>query len=59
VATQDPEVKTDFHIPEYRGQQDVTVRQSLGKVNLTHRYQLEERFVHNAGKVRLEDGTTF
>jgi hypothetical protein len=31
----------------------------LGKVNLTHRYQLEERFVHNASKVMLEDGTTF
>jgi hypothetical protein len=59
VATQDPEIKAGFHIPEYRGQQDVTVRQSLGKVNLTHRYQLEERFVHNASKLRLEDGTTF
>lgn len=59
VATQDPEVKTGFHIPEYRGQQDVTVRQSLGKLNLTHRYQLEERFIHNASKLMLEDGTTF
>jgi hypothetical protein len=59
VATQAPDIKTGFHIPEYRGQQDVTVRHSLGKVNLTHRYQLEERFVHNASKLRLEDGTTF
>jgi hypothetical protein len=25
VGTQDPEVKTDFHIPEW-GQQDVTVK---------------------------------
>jgi hypothetical protein len=32
VGTQDPELKR-FHIPEYRGQQDVTVRQSL-KVKL-------------------------
>jgi hypothetical protein len=59
VATQDPEVKTGFHIPEYRLQQDATVKQTLGKVNLTHRYMIEERFVHNASKLMLEDGTTF
>lgn len=59
VATQDPEVKHGFDIPEYRGQQDITVRQSIGKVNLTHRYQLEERFVHNVSKAVLEDRTTF
>lgn len=59
VATQDPEVKNGFHIPEYRFQQDVTVKQALGKVNLTHRYLLEQRFVHNASKLMLEDGTTF
>jgi hypothetical protein len=35
VATQDPKVKTGFHIPEYRLQQDATVKQALGKVNLT------------------------
>jgi hypothetical protein len=33
-------------------------RQSLGKFDY-HRYQLEERFVHNASKLTLEDGTTF
>jgi hypothetical protein len=59
VATQDPEVNTGFHIPEYRLQQDATVKQVLGIVNLTHRYLLEERFVHNASKLMLEDGTTF
>jgi hypothetical protein len=59
VATQDPEVNTGFHIPEYRLQQDATVKQALGKVNLTHRYMLEERFVHNASKLMLEGGTTF
>jgi hypothetical protein len=56
--TQDPKVKTGFHIPEYRLQQDATVKQALGKVNLTHRYMLEERFVHNASKVTL-CATTF
>ena len=51
VATQNPEVKTGFHIPEHRLQQDATVKQTLGKVNLTHRYMIEERFVHNASGV--------
>jgi hypothetical protein len=59
VARQDPEIKTGFHITEYRGQQDITVRQSLGKLNLTHRYQVEERFVNSASKLMLEDETTF
>ncbi|SEQ18215.1 Protein of unknown function [Flavobacterium frigoris] len=59
VATQNPEVKNEFHVPEYRAQQDVSIRQALGKVNLTHRYQLEERFIRNASKLQLEDGTTF
>ncbi|WP_016988641.1 DUF2490 domain-containing protein [Flavobacterium sp. ACAM 123] len=59
LATQDPEVKNGFHIPEYRVQQDVTVKQVLGKVNLTHRYLLEERFVRNASKLASEEGTTF
>jgi hypothetical protein len=55
----DPKVKTGFHIPEYRLQQDATVKQALGKVNLTHRYMLEERFVHNASKVTLESTVLF
>lgn len=59
VATQNPEVKNDFHVPEYRVQQDISIKQSLGKVNLTHRYLLEERFTHNSTKMQLENGTTF
>lgn len=59
VATQEPEVSTGFHVPEYRLQQDVSVKQSLGKINLTHRYQLEERFIQNSSKLMIEDGTTF
>ncbi|UQD55957.1 DUF2490 domain-containing protein [Flavobacterium sp. K5-23] len=59
VATQDPEIINGFHIPEYRAQQDVTVKQSLGKINLSHRYMIEERFVHNSSKLMLEEGTTF
>jgi len=59
VATQNPEVDLGFNVPEYRGQQEVSVKQSLGKIMLTHRYQIEERFVHNFDKEGLVDGTTF
>lgn len=59
VATQDPHVDPGFDIPEYRGQQDVTLKQKLGKITLNHRYQIEERFIHNYDKLGLEEGTTF
>jgi hypothetical protein len=59
VATQIPEVTTDFNIPEYRGQQDVTWKQIAGKINFNQRFQLEERFIHNANKEELLPGTTF
>jgi len=59
VATRDPNVEPGFNVPEYRGQQDVTLKQKFGKINLNHRYQIEERFIHNYDKLGLQDGTTF
>jgi hypothetical protein len=59
VATQNPEVTFDFKIPEYRGQQDITWKQNIGKITLNQRFQLEERFIHNANKEELLSGTTF
>lgn len=59
VATQVPEINPDFNIPEYRGQQDITWKENLGKVTLNQRFQLEERFVHNANSDMLLPGTTF
>lgn len=59
VATQDPEVINPFHGKEYRGQQDITIKQSVGKINLSHRYQIEERWIKNASQFRLEGGTSF
>ena len=59
VSTQDPEIKTGFIIPEYRGQQDITLKHNLGKIAFSHRYQIEERFIHNADKLGLLEGTTF
>ncbi|WP_348813871.1 DUF2490 domain-containing protein [Flavobacterium maritimum] len=59
VATQDPEITYDFNVPEYRGQQDIIWKQDLGKVILGQRFQIEERFFHNANKDGLLSGTTF
>ena len=59
VATQDPEITFDFRIPENRGQQDVMWKQDIGKITLTQRFQVEERFFHNANKEGLLPGTTF
>jgi hypothetical protein len=59
VATQDPQATTDFNTPEYRGQQDITWKQNLGKITLNQRFQIEERFIHEANKVELLPGTTF
>jgi hypothetical protein len=42
-----PEVYNCVSCSRISGQQDVTVRQSLRKVNLTHRYQLEEQLFCN------------
>jgi hypothetical protein len=59
IATQDPEITTNFNIPEYRGQQDIIWKQNLGKIILGQRFQIEERFIQNANKEGLLAGTTF
>lgn len=59
VATQSLDVESTFNKPEYRALQDITLRQNFGKLNLNHRYQIEERFFQNFDKQGLIDGTTF
>jgi hypothetical protein len=59
VYTQDPQQDFDFEIPEYRAQQDVTYKLNLKKLTLNQRLQVEERFLHNASRTGLIDGTTF
>jgi hypothetical protein len=59
VATQIPKVTYHFNTPEYRGQQDITWKQNAGKTTFNQRFQLEERFIHNANKEELLPGTTF
>lgn len=59
TSTQDPHIIYDFKIPEYRVQQDITWKQDYGKFTLQQRFQIEERFIHNADKKHLLPGTTF
>jgi hypothetical protein len=59
VDTQIPEINPDFNTPEYRGQQDLTWKETFGKFGINQRFQLEERFIHNANKEILLPGTVF
>jgi hypothetical protein len=59
VETQDPEITYDFNVPEYRGQQDLIWKQDIGRITLVQRFQVEERFFHNANKEELLPGTTY
>ena len=59
VATQDPDVDSVFNKPEFRIQQDATLKQNFGKINLNQRFQIEERFFQNVDRQVLTSGTTF
>lgn len=59
VATQVPEQTFHFDIPEYRIQQDICWKQNLGKINLSNRFQIEERFFQNSNSQKVLPGTTF
>lgn len=59
VATQDPNVESGFNKPEYRIQHDLVLKQNFGKINLNHRYQIEERFFQKFDTQGLISGTTF
>ena len=59
VATQDPDIDSKFNMPEYRIQQDATLKQNLGKINLNQRFQVEERFFQNFHNEGLTSGSTF
>ena len=59
VATQVPEVTYDFRTPEYRCQQFINWKQAFGDFSCNQRFQVEERFLHNADKDGLLPGTVF
>lgn len=59
VATQDPEVDSGFNKPEYRIQQDLTLKHNWNKILFSQRFQIEERFFQNFDIEGLTSGTTF
>lgn len=59
LATQDSNVESGFNKPEYRIQHDLALKQNFGKINLNHRYQIEERFFQKFDTQGLISGTTF
>ncbi|OOV20268.1 DUF2490 domain-containing protein [Flavobacterium sp. LM4] len=59
VNTQTPQTDPDFTIPEYRGQQDITLINDIAKITFHNRFQLEERFIQKAGKTELLNDFSF
>ena len=59
VATQVPEITNDFRAPEFRVQQDISWKQEYGKITLSHRFQIEERFFKKINNESLEQGINF
>lgn len=59
VNTQTPLTDSDFSVPEYRGQQDVTLINDIAKITFHNRFQLEERFIQKADKTALLDDFSF
>lgn len=55
----DPRSTSDLTVPELRPQQDITVKQTVGKITLNHRYQLDERFIRRSVENELVPGYTF
>ncbi|WP_234572441.1 DUF2490 domain-containing protein [Rhodohalobacter sp. 614A] len=56
---QDGEADIDLTRPEIRPHQDLTMRDKVGNVGITHRYRLEERFIRKTEGTELADGYDF
>jgi hypothetical protein len=50
---------SDFMRPENRFVERLTVTQNVGRVEIKHRYRVEERFIRNNQKGILENGSAF
>ena len=59
VDTQIPEIDPDFNVPEYRFQQDMTLKLNVKRVTVLQRFQLEERFIRNGNSLELLPGSIF
>ncbi|SEA01213.1 Protein of unknown function [Arachidicoccus rhizosphaerae] len=58
-SPQDPEQETVVTAPELRPHQYFTSTQKLGKLGVQHRFQMEERWIHNSTSTELTSGYHF
>lgn len=59
VNTQDPRIDPNFSVPEYRGQQDITLINDIAKITFHNRFQIEERFMQKSSRTELLDDFSF
>lgn len=52
----DPDQETVVTAPEWRPHQYLTSSQNLGDLGIQHRFQFEERWIHNSTSTELTDG---
>lgn len=49
----------NLQVPEIRPHQELNIRQAFRKINITHRYKIEERFIRKINDRDLSDGFRF
>ncbi|UAY56992.1 DUF2490 domain-containing protein [Arachidicoccus terrestris] len=55
----DPAMETAVTVPELRPHQYLSASQSLGNLAVSHRFQFEERWIHNSTSTKLTAGYHF
>jgi len=59
LQTQDSGDLGTIQVPEIRPHQELNIKQSIGKINILHRYKIEERFIRNIADGKPADGYRF
>jgi Protein of unknown function (DUF2490) len=55
----DPDKPVQVTVPELRPHEEIDYQQKINKLTISHRYRLEERFIHNSSNTSLTPGYTF
>ncbi len=59
ARTFDPASTSTLGVPELRPYQELSYRQKLDKITLSHRYRIEERYIRKTASDKLIDGYNF
>ncbi|MEP6846433.1 MAG: DUF2490 domain-containing protein [Panacibacter sp.] len=57
--TFDPASVSKLAVPELRPFQELIYKQKFNKITLSHRYRIEERFIHKTANDKLANGSNF